>query len=82
MKRAILIFAIVMLVGVAAAAWFAPYVCAELFSWLEPHAIVDPAPAKLAKGRMVDDYFAVQDIGADTYAIGEPRCTTSRTMPI
>jgi hydroxyacylglutathione hydrolase len=52
---------------------FAPYVDAELLPYLSPHAIVDPAPAKIAKGRMVDDYFAVEDLGAGTFAIGEPR---------
>jgi hydroxyacylglutathione hydrolase len=41
--------------------------------WLSPHSIIDPAPAKIEKGRMVDDYFAVQDLGAGVYAIGEPR---------
>jgi len=54
--------------------WFAPYVDGELASWLQPHVIVDPAPAQLAKGRMVDDYFAVEDLGDGTFAIGEPRC--------
>jgi hydroxyacylglutathione hydrolase len=54
-------------------AWFAPYVDGELAAWLQPHVIVDPAPAQLAKGRMVDDYFAVEDLGDGTFAIGEPR---------
>jgi hydroxyacylglutathione hydrolase len=63
----------VAIAGAILAAAFAPYVYAELISWLEPHTIVDPAPAKLAKGRMVDDYFAVQDLGGGTFAIGEPR---------
>jgi hydroxyacylglutathione hydrolase len=57
----------------ATAAYFAPYVDAELLSWLEPHAIVEAAPAKLGKGRMFDDYFAVEDLGHGTFAIGEPR---------
>jgi glyoxylase-like metal-dependent hydrolase (beta-lactamase superfamily II) len=61
-----------LVVGVLAAL-FAPYVSAETSSWLEPHRIVDAAPARLAKGRMVDDYFAVEDLGGQTYAIGEPR---------
>jgi glyoxylase-like metal-dependent hydrolase (beta-lactamase superfamily II) len=55
------------------AAALAPYVYAELTPRLEPHVIVDPAPAKIAKGRMFDDYFVVQDLGAGTFAIGEPR---------
>jgi hydroxyacylglutathione hydrolase len=63
----------VLLLGVVFALIFAPYVYGELMVWLEPHATVDPAPAKLAKGRMVDDYFAVEDLGDGTFAIGEPR---------
>ena len=73
MKWAAFIFAGVVLIGVGVTAYFAPYVFAELSPWLEPHAIVDPGPVKLARGRMVDDYFAVQYLGAGTYAIGEPR---------
>ncbi len=59
------------LAGLALA--FAPYLFAELLAWLEPHTIVDPAKPDLAAGRMVDDYWAVQNIDANTYAIGEPR---------
>jgi len=55
------------------AALGAPYIDAELSPWLEPHAIVDPAPPLLAAGQMVDDYWAVQHIDEDTIAIGEPR---------
>jgi glyoxylase-like metal-dependent hydrolase (beta-lactamase superfamily II) len=55
------------------AALFAPYVYAEMGVWLEQHTIVESAPAKIGKGRMVDDYFAVQDLGDGTFAIGEPR---------
>ena len=73
MKKAAAIVVSVFLLGVAFAAVFAPYVDAELARWLEPHAIVDPTPVKLAKGEMVDDYFAVEDLGEGTYAIGEPR---------
>lgn len=51
----------------------APYVYAELSARVEPHAIVDAAKPDLAAGRMLDEYWAVQEIGADTYAIGEPR---------
>jgi glyoxylase-like metal-dependent hydrolase (beta-lactamase superfamily II) len=72
-RWAVFVFAGVVLVSLGVAAYFAPYLSAELFPWLEPHTIVDPAPAKLARGRMVNNYFAVQYLGAGTYAIGEPR---------
>jgi hydroxyacylglutathione hydrolase len=55
------------------AAAFAPYLFVEYSARFQPHAIVDPSPAVLAKGRMLDDYWAVQQIDADTFAIGEPR---------
>jgi hydroxyacylglutathione hydrolase len=63
----------VLLSAVVFAAWFAPYVDAELGRWLEPHTIVDPAVVQIAKGEMADDYFAVEALGQDTFAIGEPR---------
>src|SRR5690348_3432688 len=63
----------VLFAGAGLAAAFAPFVYAELMPRLQPHVIVDPAPAKIAKGRMFDDYFVVQDLGAGTFAIGEPR---------
>jgi hydroxyacylglutathione hydrolase len=72
-KRKAIIIVSLLLFGLAIAAWFAPYVDGELAVWLEPHAIVDSAPAHLAKGRMVDDYFAVEQLGDNTFAIGEPR---------
>jgi len=59
--------------AVVGGAWFAPYIDAEFAVWLEPHMIVDSAPSHLAKGRMVDDYFAVEDLGNGTFGIGEPR---------
>lgn len=55
------------------AAVFAPYVNTELSPYISSHQIVDPAPVKLAKGHMADDYFAVQDLGEGVFAIGEPR---------
>ena len=63
----------VLLAGAVLAVAFAPFVYAELMPRLKPHVIVDPAPARIAKGRMFDDYFVVQDLGAGTFAIGEPR---------
>jgi hydroxyacylglutathione hydrolase len=71
--RTALIVGGVILVGVVVAALLAPYLDSELATWLEPHTIVDSAPGQLAKGRMVDDYFAVEDLGEGTFAIGEPR---------
>jgi hydroxyacylglutathione hydrolase len=62
-----------LLLTVVVAAWFAPYVDGELARWLEPHTIVDSALVKITKGEMVDDYFAVEDLGEGTFAIGEPR---------
>jgi hydroxyacylglutathione hydrolase len=52
---------------------FAPYVYSELGRALATHWIVDPNPVKIAKGEMVDDYFAVEALGEGTFAIGEPR---------
>ncbi len=72
MRWTIIITAALLLLA-ALGAWLAPYVYAELAAWIEPHASVDSAPAHLAKGRMVDDYFAVEDLGDGTFAIGEPR---------
>ena len=62
---------VVVPVGLALA--FAPYVFAELSATLQPHVIVDAAKPYLGAGRMVDDYWAVQAIDADTFALGEPR---------
>ena len=62
---------VVVMVGLALV--FAPYVFAELSASLKPHAIIDPAKPDLGEGRMVDDYWAVQNIDANTYALGEPR---------
>ena len=62
---------VVVLAGLALA--FAPYLFAELSASLEPHAIIDPGKPELGDGRMVDDYWAVQNIDANTYALGEPR---------
>ncbi|HWF65531.1 MAG TPA: MBL fold metallo-hydrolase [Rhizomicrobium sp.] len=69
----LLAFSVAVIVLLTLAAVFAPYVNTELSPFLSSHMIVDPAPAKLAKGRMVDDYFAVQDLGDGVFAIGEPR---------
>jgi hydroxyacylglutathione hydrolase len=65
--------AVVVVVLVCLALTFTPYLFAELLTWLDPHTIIDPAKPNLAEGRMVDDYWAVQNIDANTYALGEPR---------
>ena len=61
----------VLLIGAVLA--LAPYVFAEIAGRIEPHAIIMPAPAVLARGTMVDDYWAVERLNAGTIAIGEPR---------
>jgi glyoxylase-like metal-dependent hydrolase (beta-lactamase superfamily II) len=65
--------AAVVVVLLSLALVFASYVFAESWASLEPHAIIDPAKPVLGEGRMVDDYWAVQSIDANTYALGEPR---------
>jgi glyoxylase-like metal-dependent hydrolase (beta-lactamase superfamily II) len=71
-QRAAVIIVGLLLLGIVVAALLAPYVDGELMAWLEPHVIIDPAPVPLAKGGMVDDYFAVEDLGDGVFAIGEP----------
>jgi hydroxyacylglutathione hydrolase len=74
MKSSLLIILLgFLLLIVVLTGWFAPYVDGELARWLDPHNIVDPTAVKIAKGEMVDDYFAVEDLGEGTFAIGEPR---------
>ena len=66
-------FAILALTGIAAAR-FAPYLYVESWPLLNrATTIVSPEPARIAKGRMDGDYFAVEDLGQGVYAIGEPR---------
>jgi hydroxyacylglutathione hydrolase len=71
-RKLAIVIAGLFLLGAFAAAWFAPYVDGELTVWLESHVIIDSAPVRLAKGQMVDEYFAVEDLGDGTFAIGEP----------
>jgi hydroxyacylglutathione hydrolase len=73
MKKALAIVVGVVFLSVVLSAIYAPYVFSELARWFDHHSIVDPAPVKIAKGEMVDDYFAVEDLGEGTFAIGEPR---------
>lgn len=57
----------------AAALRFAPYLYVEIWPLLNTSVVMSNTPATLSKGRMVDDYFAIEDLGDDSYAIGEPR---------
>ena len=59
--------------GLATAAAFAPYLFVEYSVLTDRHAIIVPKPVKIARGRMVDDYWSVEKIAPDTWAIGEPR---------
>jgi glyoxylase-like metal-dependent hydrolase (beta-lactamase superfamily II) len=72
-KKAAAIVCVVLALATIAAAVFAPYVYSEVGRALSAHTVVDPNPVKIAKGHMVDDYFAVEDLGDGTFAIGEPR---------
>jgi hydroxyacylglutathione hydrolase len=60
------------LASAMAAAVFAPYVYVELWPRFHSVTVVNSAPVHLMQGRMFDDYFAVEDLGEGTYAIGEP----------
>lgn len=71
--RAVIGVLVATLVCALFGALFAPYVYEELSAILSRQRPLDPAPAKVGKGRMVDDYFVVQELGNRTYAIGEPR---------
>jgi hydroxyacylglutathione hydrolase len=66
-------FAVAASVLTLAATAFAPFVYVELWPWLNRSSVINAEPVGLSKGRMFDDYFAVQDLGEGTFAIGEPR---------
>lgn len=74
MKRGTVLISLAALVvtGVAALG-FAPYLYVESWPYLNTPAAMSDAPARLVKGRMFDDYFAIQDLGDGVHAIGEPR---------
>ncbi len=59
------------LAALVAAAWDAPYLYAEL-SARGHEAPLAPAPQRV-EGRWFDDYFVIETIDAQTFAIGEPR---------
>ena len=70
MYRSIALLAALALIAAAA---YAPYVFAEYSAHFTHHERVDPKPVKIARGRMFDDYWSVETVGPDTYALGEPR---------
>jgi hydroxyacylglutathione hydrolase len=73
-KTPFVLWAVFVVVIVAAALlYFAPYTIPEISGLFSSYDIIDPAKPDLAAGRMVDDYWAVQSIDANTTAIGEPR---------
>ena len=70
----IAILAVATLALVASLAlYFAPYTIPEITGPFSSYDIVDPVKPALGAGRMVDEYWAVQPIDANTTAIGEPR---------
>ena len=71
--RPILTILIALGLVLGAGAAFAPYLFWEYANLAEPHAIVTPGPVKIARGRMVDDDWSVEEIAPNTWAIGEPR---------
>lgn len=71
-RKCIFALLALLVLGVGAAR-LAPYLYAESWPVLHAPATVSNAPVKVAKGRMVDDYFLVEAMGQATYAIGEPR---------
>jgi hydroxyacylglutathione hydrolase len=72
-KRSAVALGLALLLTGSAALLFASYVMPELHFFSTRYHIIDPSTPALAKGHMVDDYWAVQEIGPGTYAIGEPR---------
>jgi hydroxyacylglutathione hydrolase len=67
------LWAFLLVASVVALAYFAPYIDAEFeFTVLGRVHPIGPRPA-VAAGRWVDDYFVVERLASDTFAIGEPR---------
>jgi hydroxyacylglutathione hydrolase len=73
MTRVVLSTAAAIAVLAGLVLYFAPYTIPEIPGFTASYNIVDPAKPDLAAGQMVDDYWAVQPIDANTTAIGEPR---------
>lgn len=72
-RRSTLISCVAIGLAVLGAARFAPYLYVESWPLLHDSTPMSKEPAKLAKGRMADDYFAIEELGQGVYAIGEPR---------
>src|SRR3569833_3202973 len=72
-RSALLVLGGLVLAGGMLAAAYAPYVNLEVGPYISHHTIIDPKTPPLQKGHMVGDYFSVEDIGRNTFAIGEPR---------
>lgn len=73
LKRSAVALGLALLLVSSAALLFAPYALPELHFLSARYDIITPSTPALAKGHMVDDYWAVQEIGPGTFAIGEPR---------
>ena len=72
-KRLAVTLGLALVLGGSAALLMAPYLMTELHFFSSHYDIVAASAPALASGHMVDDYWAVQEIGPGTYAIGEPR---------
>ena len=60
-------------VGLALAAWYAPYLYAEyLFDWHGQFPSPSPKPDAPVTGHWFNDYFVVEPLDPTTFAIGEP----------
>ena len=73
LRRIVVVIIAALVIVVALALYFAPYTLPEISGLFSSYDIVDPAKPQLAAGQMVDDYWVVQPIDANTTAIGEPR---------
>lgn len=74
LRRRILLTITAMTMIAMMAGLFAPYIYAEYVFHLHgrtPNVL--PKPSVLVTGRWFDDYFVVETLDADTFAIGEPR---------
>lgn len=71
-QRTFLVAGAFIAITAVASAAFAPYLSAEI--QLRQHgALIGPQPTLPVQGRWYDDYFLIEQIDANTVAIGEPR---------